>query len=110
MALLAGHDQVAVERAAAADLDGVAKRLQIARLAQNAVVEFFAALRRPFQELGRAIDRDAFLVAGDQERDRALGLAAVMAEMVEHRGERAGNAAFHVDGAAAEKLAVRDLA
>ena len=49
MALPAGHDQVAVERAAAADLDGVAELFVIARLAQNAVVEFFAALGRPLQ-------------------------------------------------------------
>ena len=72
MALLAGDDQMAVERAAAADLDGVAERFDIARLAQDAVIEFLAALGRPLQQLGRAVDRDAFLVAGDQERDRAL--------------------------------------
>ena len=49
MALLAGHDQMAVERAAPADLDGVAERCDIARLAQQAMVEFFAALGRPLQ-------------------------------------------------------------
>ena len=79
MALLAGDDQVAVERAAPADLDGIAELFLIARLAENAVVEFFAALGRPFQQLRRAVDRDAFLVAGDQERDRALWLAAMVA-------------------------------
>ena len=51
MALLAGDDQRAVERAAPADLDGVAERRDIARLAENAVVEFLAALGRPFQQL-----------------------------------------------------------
>jgi len=33
---------MAVERAAAADLDGVAERFDIARLAQDAMIEFFA--------------------------------------------------------------------
>ena len=110
MALLAGHDQVAVERAAPADLDGVAELFLVARLAQNAVVEFLAALGRPLQQLGRAVDRDAFLVAGDQERDRALWLAVMVAEMIEHGGQRAGDAALHVDRAAAVKLAVGHLA
>ena len=36
------------------------------------MVEFLAARGRPFQQLGAAVDRDAFLVAGDEERDRAL--------------------------------------
>src|ERR1017187_4645084 len=96
MALPAGHDQVAVERTAAADLDGVAQFRDIARLAQNAVVEFFAALSRPLQKLGRAVDRDAFLVAGDQERDRAFWLAGKMAEMFGPGAEWAGVPALHV--------------
>ena len=69
--LAAGDDQRAVERAAAAGLDGVADDLDIARLAEDAVVECLAALRRPFQKLDGAVDRDALLVAGDEERDRA---------------------------------------
>ena len=72
VALLAVDDQRAVLRAAAADLDGVAELVDVAGLAEHAMVEFLAALRRPFQQLDGAVDRDAFLVAGDQERDRAL--------------------------------------
>ena len=72
VALAAGDDQRAVERAAPAGLDGVAEHLDVARLAKNAMVEFFAARGRPLQQLDRAVDRDAFLVAGDQERDRAF--------------------------------------
>ena len=49
VAHLAGDDQHAVLRAAAAELDGVAELVDVARLAQHAMVEFFAALRRPFQ-------------------------------------------------------------
>ena len=85
--------------------------VDIARLAENAVVESLAALGRPLQQLDRAVDGDAFLVAGDQERDRALlRLAAVGGEMIERGGERAGDAALHVDRAAAKEFAVGDLA
>ena len=110
MALLAGDDQMAVERAAPADLDGVAERIHIARFAEDAVVEFFAALGGPLQQLGRAVDRNAFLVAGDQKRDRAFWLAAIGREVIEHGGERAGDAALHVHRAAAVKLVAGDLA
>ena len=51
VALLAGDDQHAVLRAAPAELDGVAERGGIARLAQDAMVELFAALGRPFSSL-----------------------------------------------------------
>ena len=39
-----------------------------------------------------------------------FGLPPLRAEMVEHGGERAGDAAFHVDRAAAVQLAAGDLA
>ena len=90
VALLAGHHQRAVLRAAPADLDHVAERVGVGRLAEDAVVECFAALGRPLQELDGAVDRDAFLVAGDQERDRALRRPG--GEMVERRRDRAGDA------------------
>ena len=61
-------------RAAAADLDAVAERLDIGGLAEHAMVEFLAARRRPLQQLDGAVDGDVFLVAGDQERDRALAV------------------------------------
>ena len=48
------------------------------------MVELLAARRRPLQQLDGAVDGDAFLVAGDQERDRALRLA--------RRGRRGGRA------------------
>ena len=51
VALLAGHDQHAVLRAAAAELDGVAKLGDVAGLAEDAVLELFAALGRPFKQL-----------------------------------------------------------
>ena len=67
MALAAGDDQGAVERAAPADLDGVAETLVAAGLADNAVVECLAARGRPLQQLDRAVDRNTLLVAGDQK-------------------------------------------
>ncbi len=78
------------------------------------MVEFLAARRRPLQQLDGAVHRNVFLVAGDQERDRACAvrarLAAMGGEIVEHRRDAAGNAALHVDGAAAVEKAVLHLA
>ena len=64
--------QPAVERAAPADLDHVAESLRIGRLADDAMVEFFAAARPASQHLDGAVDGGAFLVAGDEKADRAL--------------------------------------
>src|SRR5439155_10633473 len=108
--LLADHRQRAVDRAAAPDLDGVAKLGGVGRLAQEAMVEFFAALGRPLQQLHGAVDRDAFLIAGDEERDRACRLPAAGAEVIEARRHRASDGALHVDGAAAVERAVENLA
>ena len=69
--------QHAVERAAPADLDRSPIASPVARLAQDAMVECLAARGRPCQQLDGAVDGDALLVAGDQERDRAFGLAAM---------------------------------
>ncbi len=74
------------------------------------MVEFLAALGDPFQELDGAVDRDRFLIAGNQKRNRAFWLAVIGGEIVQHRRDAAGDAAFHVDGAAAIEKAVLDLA
>ena len=110
MALLAVDDQRAGERTPAADLDAVAELGHVARLAQHAMIEFFAALGRPLQKFDGAVDGDVLLIARDQERDRALRLAAVGRQMFQHGGDRAGDAALHVDGAAAVQHAVLHLA
>src|SRR5947208_15949404 len=68
-------------RAATTDLDAIAELLEIAGLAKHAVVELFAARRRPLQQLDGAIDREIFLVAGDQERNRAVTIVASFAVM-----------------------------
>ena len=74
------------------------------------MVEFFAALRAPLQQLDGAVDRNVFLVTGDQKRNRAFGLAAIVGEILQHRGDAAGDAALHVDRAAAVKETVPHLA
>ena len=42
------------------------------RLADDAMIEAFALVLQPGENLARAVDRVAFLVAGDEQRDRAL--------------------------------------
>src|SRR4029079_11398080 len=97
---LAGHDENAVLRTPAPKLDGVAQFVDVARLAEHAMVEFFALRRGPFQELGAAVDGDAFFIAGDEKRDRPapvlLRLAAVGGKMIERGSDLAGDRALHV--------------
>src|SRR5437899_9532080 len=97
-------------RAAAADLDAIAEHLDIRRLAEHAMIEFLAALGAPLQKLDGAVDGDVLFVAGDQERNRALWLAAVVVQILQHRSDAAGDAALHVDRAAAIEETVLDLA
>ena len=73
------------------------------------MIEDLAALGRPFEQLHRAVDRDALLVAGDEERDRTLHLAVVGREIIERRRHRAGDRALHIDGAAAIERIADDL-
>src|SRR4029450_324088 len=98
----------------AADLDAIAELLEIRGLAEHAMIEFLAARGRPLHQLDGAVHGNVFLVAGDQERDRAFAvlvrLAAMGSEMVEHRRDAAGNATLHVDGAAAIEKTVLHLA
>ncbi len=68
------------------------------------------ARRCPCEELDGAVDRDALLVPGDQERDRALEPAPIRGEIIERGGELAGDRALHVDGTAAVEHAAVDVA
>ena len=72
MALLARYDQLNVDAAAAADLDLVADRLDAGRLADERRVEPLAASGEPAEHLGGAVDRGTFLIAGEQQGDRAF--------------------------------------
>src|SRR5439155_15305619 len=97
-------------RAAAADLDAIAQHLDVRGLAKHAMVKFFAARRHPLQKLDGAVDGNVFLVAGNEERDRTFWLAAAIGEILQHRRDAAGDAALHVDGAAAVQNAVLHVA
>ena len=72
------------------------------------MVEGFPLGARPVEELDRAVDRRAFLVAGDEEADRACERA--LGDEAQGGGDRGGDAALHVAGAAAPELAVGDFA
>ncbi len=108
MALLADDANAAIERAAPPDLDRVAERRDIRRLADDAMIELFAARPRPVEQLHRAVDRRAFLVAGDEKGERALRRAAPL-DIGQRRGDEGGDGAFHVRGAAAVDSSVRDF-
>src|SRR4051812_15807048 len=94
VALRTGDDQRPVLRAAAPDLHHLAELLRIGRLAEDSMVEFFAALRRPFQKLYGAVDGDPFFVAGDEEGERAPWPPAMAAEIIQHCRELARDRAL----------------
>ena len=77
------------------------------RLADDAMIEQLAPGQRPVEELDRAVDRRAFLVAGDEEADRAGKRR--LGDEAQGGGDGSGDAPLHVAGAAAKKLAVGDL-
>ncbi len=99
------HD--AGQAAAAADLDRVAELRRARRLADDAVLKRLAAPRQRLHHLQRAVVGRAFLVARDQEADRARELRMPLGEPaagVDHRCE----AAFHVGRAAADQPVAPD--
>ena len=99
MALHAGHLQPAVQAAAPPDLDGLAEPLGVGRLAHQAMIEALALLRHPFEHLARAVDGGAFLIAGDEEADRAVDLPPARLDVIERRSDEAGDRPLHVGGA-----------
>jgi hypothetical protein len=68
---------------------------RIGRFAETQASQFRRVLW-PIQQLDRAVDRRAFLVAGDQEGDRS-GRRAVFFDMARHGGDETGDPALHVD-------------
>ena len=108
MALAALDDERAIKRAAPANLDRVAEHFGARRLADDAMIETLALVISPAQEFFGAIDRRAFLVAGDEKPDRALGQSSSRDKGAGGGGE-GGNAAFHVSGAASPHRALCHL-
>jgi hypothetical protein len=100
-------DDLGVDRASAANLDHVAEGLAGSGLADDAVADhLFGDLQRLDDHPG-AMGRHTFLVAGDQEGERAGHLAS-LDRLSRGRGE-GGDGGLHVDGAAADQEAVHDL-
>src|SRR5262249_56746326 len=77
------------------------------RLADQRRIEMIAAIASPLDQLDRAVEPRAFLVAGDEQRQRAAWFPG--AEKNERSGDEAGDAALHVDGSPPiERAAVDD--
>jgi hypothetical protein len=110
MALHACHLDGDVHAPAAADLGHVAEHALAGRLAHDAGIEALAAAREQVEHLARAVDRGAFLVARDQQADRAAEAGAARGEEALRRGDEGRDRALHVRGAAAVERAVVDLA
>ena len=107
MALAAVDCEPSIQRAAPAVLDRVAERADACRLADDAMVEKLTPRQRPVEELDRAVDRRAFLVAGDEKAERSG--KRPLGDEAQGGGHSGGDAAFHVARAAAPELAVGDL-
>ena len=107
VALDALNGEAAGQRAATADAHGVAESLLARRLADHAVVDALPAFAQGVDDPARAVHRGAFLVARDDEADRARILRPRSDEF-ERRGRHRGHAALHVCRAAAEKQSVAD--
>ena len=76
------------------------------------MIEALAARRRPFKQLHRAIDRHAFLIAGDEQRERSPRfciLRPMPLDIGDRGGGECGDGALHVRGAAAVDAAIRDF-
>ena len=74
---------------------------------EDAMVERFPLGEGPVDKLDGAVDCGALFVASDEEADRAC--ERPLAGETRGGGDRGGDAAFHVAGAAAPELTVRDF-
>ena len=103
MTLHAADRHDARQAAAPADADRVAELDGARRLADDAVLKRLAAARQRLHDFQRAVVGRAFLVARDQQADRARDPRIAFDERstgIDHRGETA----FHVGRAAADQL------
>ncbi len=106
VALTALNDDGGGEAAAPADLDLVAEGLATRRLTDDRRGELLAGGGGPRQKLGRAVDRRAFFVAGDQEGDAAAEIYAAPLNKPCGGADHCSDAALHVGGAASVKHAI----
>ncbi len=108
MALDAVDGEPRRDTAAPADLDHLAQALRIGRLADQAGIQRLALFLQPLQHPDRAVDRRAFLVAGDQQADGTVEFATLGQESRDGR-DKGADSALHIRRAPAVENAVRDL-
>ena len=107
MPLHALYGQPSREGAAPPVLDRVAEPVDRGRLADDAVVDCLAAGAQGFHHLGRAVGRRAFLVRGQQQRDRPAVVRLRAHELLGGHHE-SGDRALHVRGAAPDEDAIAE--
>jgi hypothetical protein len=100
--------QTGADRTAPAVLADVADMLVAGRFADQCPGDFFTPGFERLDHLDGAVDRDALLVAGDQQGDRPK-MIGMIGDKRFTGGYHRGNAGFHVGGAAAEEHAVANF-
>ena len=105
MALRAPDGQPGVERAAPADLDGVAQPLRRCRFADEAGIRHQPLPFQPVEHRRRAEGRRAFFVAGDDQRQPPRGAAPDMAGRCR---DKSRDGPLHVGRAAPDQPAIGD--
>src|ERR1017187_8645811 len=107
MTLHAVHRQAPRQRAAATDLDGIADAVLAGGLTDDAPVDALAALAQRFDHTLGAVDRRAFLVAGNQKGECAT-VVGIRSDEILGGGDHGRESAFHVRGPAAVEQTVAD--
>src|SRR5262249_41927176 len=107
--LAAFDGELAAHAAAPADLDHVSELALAGRLADHAGIDALALLHHPVEHLLGAVDGDTFLVAGDQQADRAAEVVAAAGEETGHSARERSDGALHVRCTAPVELAIDDL-
>ena len=109
VALRAGDGQRCVEAAAAPDLGHLAEPRRVGRLADQAGIDDLAAPAHPLEHLDRTVHGRAFLIARDQQAERAGKRAAAAAKEAGRGGDKARDRPLHVGRAAPIKRLIHDL-
>ncbi len=106
MALRAEHFYRCVQAAAPPDLDHLAQKAGICRLAHQTKIRDLTVFRHPLQDTDGAVQGRPLLVAGDQQADRAARRPRL--QMGGGGGGKGGDRTLHVAGAAPIENAVFD--
>src|SRR5258706_4142798 len=98
MALNAAHDEREIHRAAAADLERVARARLRGRLSDDAVFDPFAVRLEPAKKLRCPVHGHAFFVAVNEKADRAF--QRTLCKIARGRGREGSDCGFHIRGTA----------